>query len=95
MADQQDFTFMKSGFNNLVEKDETLASTYFSQSCELKFQAGCLNLLAEDRFASADPRPLDLRLLLREGSRNLLEWSEADLYSRACEHNWAFACSKS
>ena len=79
----------------VVEKDETRASAYFSQSCELKFQAGCLNLLAEDRFASADPRTLDLRLLLREGSRNLLEWSEADLYSRACEHNWAFACSKS
>ena len=27
MADQQDFTFMKSGFNNLVEKDETLENT--------------------------------------------------------------------
>ena len=54
----------------VVAKDEMLASAYFSQSCELKFQAGCLNLLAEDRFASADPRPLDLRLLLREGSRN-------------------------
>jgi len=79
----------------VVAKDEMLASAYFSQSCELKFQAGCLNLLAEDRFASADPRPLDLRLLLREGSRNLLQWSEADLYARACEHNWAFACSKS
>ena len=79
----------------VVAKDEMLASAYFSQSCELKFQAGCLNLLAEDRFANADPRPLDLRLLLREGSRNLLQWSEADLYARACEHNWAFACSKS
>ena len=78
----------------VVAKDEMLASAYFSQSCELKFQAGCLNLLAEGRFASADPRPLDLRLLLREGSRNLLQWSEADL-THACQHNWAFACSKS
>ena len=79
----------------VVAKDENRASAYFSQSCELKFQSGCLNLLAEDRLASADPRPLDLRLLLREGSRNLLEWPESDLYKRACEHDWAFACNKS
>jgi len=79
----------------VVTKDETRASAYFSKSCELKFQSGCLNLLSEDRFVSADPRPLDLRLLLREGSRNLLKWPEADLYARACEHDWAFACNKS
>ena len=27
MAEQQDFTFMKSGFNNLTKKDETLENT--------------------------------------------------------------------
>jgi hypothetical protein len=77
----------------IVEKDEAMAIRYFSQSCELKFQAGCTNLLAEDRIARADPRSLDLRLLLREGSRNLLDWSEDELYARACEHDWAFACN--
>jgi hypothetical protein len=50
-------------------------------------------LLAEDRIARADPRSLDLRLLLREGSRNLLDWPEDELYARACAHDWAFACN--
>jgi hypothetical protein len=77
----------------IVEKDEAKATRYFSQSCELKFQAGCTNLLAEDRIARADPRSLDLRLLLREGSRNLLDWPEDELYARACAHDWAFACN--
>ena len=40
----------------VVEKDGT-GQRLFSQSCELRFQAGCLNLLAEDRFASADLNP--------------------------------------
>jgi len=34
----------------------------------------------------------DLRLLLREGGQNLLEMPEPELYERACEHGWAYAC---
>ena len=44
--------------------------------------------------ARVDPRPLDLRLLLREGGPNLLEMSEPELYQRACRHGWSFACQR-
>ena len=47
-----------------------------------------------DRPAAANPRPLDLRLLLREGGPNLIEMPEPELYARACRHGWSFACGK-
>ena len=65
---------------------------YFSRACEVRFQAGCLNLLDQERLSRADPRVLDLRLLLREAGPNLLEMPEAELYARACDHGWTFAC---
>ena len=74
--------------------DAQLALGYFSRSCELRFTAGCVNLLTPERSTPADPRVLDLRLLLREGGANLMEMSERDLYARACEHRWAFACEE-
>ena len=49
-------------------------------------------MLTPGRIEQANPRPLDLRLLLREGGGNLMEMSESDLYARACEHRWLFAC---
>ena len=45
-------------------------------------------------MVQADPRALDLRLLLREGGLNLMNMSEPDLYARACRHGWAFACDQ-
>jgi TPR repeat protein len=80
-----------------VPADHDRALELFAQSCELRMQAGCDNLyqLGFDRGGSATrapPRTLDLRLLLREGGKNLLEMSERDLYTRACEHGWTFAC---
>ena len=78
----------------ITPPDPDLALAYFSQACELRFQAGCVNLLDPGRPRQADPRILDLRLLLREGGRNLMEMSEAELYSRACNHSWTFACGK-
>jgi len=36
---------------------------------------------------------LDLRLLLREGGLNLMNESLDDLYARACNHDWIFACA--
>ncbi|TFH74847.1 hypothetical protein E3V39_01420 [Gammaproteobacteria bacterium LSUCC0112] len=77
-----------------IEQDKDRAMTYFSQACELHFKAACLNLLEPDRLTHAQPRELDLRLLLREGGRNLMQMPEHDLYVRACEHGWAFACEK-
>ncbi len=74
--------------------DARLALGYFSRSCELRFTAGCVNLLTPERSTPADPRVLDLRLLLREGGANLMEMSERDLYARACEHRWTFACEE-
>jgi hypothetical protein len=47
-----------------------------------------------DTVVTTDPRPFDLRLLLREGGPNLLEMNEPDLYARACRHGWAEACPK-
>ena len=73
-----------------------LAEAYFGRACELRFSAGCLNLLDETGLHAAPPKPLDLRLLLREGGRNLMDIDEAALYARACEHGWtlpAFACA--
>ena len=79
---------------NIAASDSELALAYFSRACELRFQAGCVNLLDPESFSQAAPRVLDLRLLLREGGQNLLEMSEPELYARACDHNWIFACDK-
>ena len=80
----------------IVEADSELARGFFSRACELRYQPACLNLLDDDpsRLARSSPRPLDLRLLLREGGLNLMELPERDLYTRACEHEWSFACGR-
>jgi hypothetical protein len=41
----------------------------------------------------ADPKVIDLRLLLRQGGQNLMGMEEPDLYARACDHSWTFACA--
>jgi hypothetical protein len=79
---------------SIVARDEERALGYFSRACELRFQPGCINLLDRDRFTQTDPRVFDLRLLLREGGLNLLEMPEQELYARACDHHWTFACEK-
>ena len=79
----------------IVAADEDLALAFFARACELKFQAGCVNLLEQDSIARAEPRELDLRLLLREGGQNLMEAPLPELYDRACNHNWSFACQRS
>ncbi|MEE8146377.1 MAG: hypothetical protein V3T24_02140, partial [Longimicrobiales bacterium] len=78
----------------IVAADAERALAYFSRACELRFQASCVNLLDPGSFSQAVPRILDLRLLLREGGQNLLEMSEPEVYARACDHNWTFACDK-
>ena len=77
---------------NAVGLDRVRARTYFQRACELKFKAACLNLLHSDSILSDDPHELDLRLLLREGGRNLMDEPLEDLYKRACSHSWDFAC---
>lgn len=74
--------------------DAELAAGYFSRACELRFQAACVNLLEPERLARAEPRALDLRLLTREGGLNRMDDSEPELYARACEHGWDFACNR-
>ena len=76
----------------VVAVDSALSLRYFSRACELRFQAGCVNLLDQTELSQPPPRPLDLRLLLREGGPNLLEMPERELYARACQHGWGFAC---
>ena len=78
----------------IVDRDPDRAFAYFSRACEGRFQAGCVNLLDASTPSRANPRPLDLRLLLREGGPNLLEMPEPELYQRACRHGWAFACQR-
>ncbi len=75
----------------LVAADTEQALAYFGKACELRFQAACLNLRDGDTL-SADPRSLDLRLLLREAGPNLLDMPEPALFARACDHGWSFAC---
>ena len=58
---------------NVVGLDSVRARTYFQRACQLKFKAACLNLLHSDLVLSDDPHELDLRLLLREGGRNLMD----------------------
>ena len=77
-----------------VDANPMLAQDYFGQACELKFQAGCVNLLDENAVARSEPKELDLRLMLREGGLNLMTVPSAELYQRACEHDWAFACAR-
>lgn len=79
---------------DVVPADPELAMAWFSRACELKFQAGCVNLLETNSVARAEPRELDLRLLLREGGQNLMELPLPELYQRACEHDWQFACQR-
>lgn len=79
---------------SVIEADPALARAFFGRACELRFQAACLNLLDDTRVVRGDPRPLDLRLLLREGGRNLMEVPDAELLTRACDHAWGFACRR-
>ena len=76
----------------ITDADAELATAYFSRACEVRFQAGCVNVLRAENPSRADPRIIDLRLLLREGGQNLMEMPERDLYARACDHGWTFAC---
>ena len=76
----------------IAEANPDLAFDYFARACELRFQAACLNVLTPGQTHQAHPKPLDLRLLLREGGANLMEMSEAELHARACDHEWMFAC---
>ena len=78
----------------LVTADQERALGYFSRACEGRYQPGCVNLLDSAEPVATNPRPLDLRLLLREGGPNLIEMPEPELYARACRHGWGFACEK-
>jgi hypothetical protein len=78
----------------IVAPDADLAFGYFARACELKFQAGCGNLLQEQALLRAEPLELDLRLMLRQGGKNLMGASLPELYERACRHDWAFACER-
>lgn len=78
----------------LVPADLDRALGYFARACEARFQAGCVNLLDPTTISRAEPRALDLRLLLREGGPNLLDMPEPQLFERACDHGWTFACNR-
>jgi hypothetical protein len=78
----------------LVPADMDRAFLYFSRACEARFQAGCVNLLDPADLSRANPRALDLRLLVREGGPNLIDMPERELYTRACRHGWSFACDR-
>ena len=78
----------------VVTANPSLAQDFFARSCELKFQAGCVNLLQSANLVHEAPRELDLRLMLREGGLNLMEVPSEQLYARACDHGWQFACQR-
>jgi hypothetical protein len=79
---------------SIAEHDEVRAARYFARGCELRFKASCSNLLDSGTVVHGNPHELDLRLLLREGGRNLMQMSVPDLYARACAHGWSFACNR-
>jgi len=76
----------------VTDPDRELGRQYFARACEARFQPGCLNLLEPPALVRADPRALDLRLLVREGRATLVDTPERELYTRACDHQWRFAC---
>jgi len=78
----------------ITDADPRLARGYFSRACELRFQAGCFNVLDPETISESVPKPIDLRLLLRQAGLNLIDMPEPELYSRACEHGWQFACQR-
>ncbi len=83
-----------------VDMDIELAMNYFARACELRSRVGCLNLLEQPdgsdvQWHQSQPRELDLRLLLREAGLNLLDMPREQLYERACDHGWTFACEAS
>jgi hypothetical protein len=78
----------------LTTADAEAARRFFARACELRFEAGCVNLLDPETPLRSNPRLLDLRLLLRAGGGNLMEMPEPQLYARACEHRWTFACQE-
>ncbi|MEX2049028.1 MAG: hypothetical protein WEB90_05580, partial [Gemmatimonadota bacterium] len=78
----------------IAEANRALATGYYARACELRFQAACLNLLEPGSAVRAEPRVLDLRLLVRQGGLNLMNATEPELYGRACEHGWTFACER-
>ncbi|MCH1571593.1 MAG: hypothetical protein L7S64_09635 [Longimicrobiales bacterium] len=78
----------------IVAADAQLGRSYLARACELRFQPGCMNLLEPTRSVRIEPRPLDLRLMLREGGLNLMDSEIPDLLERACAHDWSFACQR-
>ncbi len=75
--------------------NSSLAVSYFSRACELRFAPACQNLLQAGSSHQSEPKLLDLRLMLREGGQNLMSMDETPLLMRACEHGWSFACANS
>ena len=79
----------------IVDPDPEVAAVLFAQACGQGFEPGCLNTSNPGLPARGDPRLVDFRMLLNEGGLRLTDWSAGELYARACEHGWAFACDRS
>ena len=72
-----------------------IAFGYFSLACEGRFQVGCVNLLDREPLRRANPRRDDLWLLLSEGGRKLEgRIANPELFMRACNHGWTYACDR-
>ncbi len=78
-----------------AESTSEVAVANFSRACQLGFGPGCFNVLIPFSFRRSDPENNDLRVLLREGKQILSDMSEPELFARACDHGWAFACTGS
>ncbi len=78
----------------IVEPNLEFSGLLFGQACQQGFEPGCFNTSNTTAPVRGDPGTGDLRLLLNEGGLRLTDWSDAELYARACEHGWAFACDR-
>lgn len=74
--------------------DHDRAVTYYARGCDLGSLAACLNLLEPGGAVRADPSASDLRLLLREEGERLRGEPDRELYARACDDGWSFACDR-
>jgi hypothetical protein len=74
--------------------DQHRAVAYYARGCDLGSLAACMNLLEPGATVRDDPSVSDLRLLLREEGERPTDEPDRELYQRACDDGWSFACDR-
>ena len=76
----------------ITDADSELATAYFSRACEVRFQAGLCQRSGAGKPKPGGPAHSRPPTALTRGGQNLMQMPEQELYARACDHGWTFAC---